>query len=126
VANDPAASSEKTERPIVPFLVLGGTPHLAGLRCRICGATYRKSGRLACAKCGAVRELDTVPLSDRGSLWVYSIVHQSAPGIPVPDVAAIVDLADGVSVCCTLVDVEPDPAKLPFGMPPKMTADARR
>lgn len=120
VVDGAVASTEKTTRPIVPFLVLDDPPHLAGLRCRICGTTFLKSGRVACARCGAVRELDTVRLSDRGVLWVYSIVHQSLPGVPVPYVAAIVDLPDGVAVRCTLLDVEPDPAKLPFGMPLRM------
>ena len=53
-------------------------------------------------------------------MWVYSIVHQSAPGIPTPYVAAIVDLPDKVAVRCNLIDVEPDPAKIPFGMPVRM------
>jgi uncharacterized protein len=116
----PPASEAKTERPIVPFLALGDSPHLMGLRCRTCGATYLKSGRVACSKCGTARAFDDVRLSPRGSLWVYSIVHQSAPGIPVPYVAAIVDLPEQVSVRCTLLNVEADPAKLPFGMPLQM------
>ena len=109
-----------TARPIVPFLALGDHPHLLGLRCRSCGATYLKSGRVACSKCGTAASFEDVALSDRGKLWVYSIVHQSAPGIPVPYVAAIVDLPEKVSVRCTLIDVPPDPAKLPFGMPVRM------
>jgi uncharacterized OB-fold protein len=120
MAEETAAAEAKTERPIVPFLALGEKPHLMGLRCRNCGATYIKSGRVACAKCGEAQSFEEVQLSDRGTLWVYSIVHQSAPGIPVPYVAAIVDLPEKVSVRCTIVDVEPDPAKLPFGMPVRM------
>ena len=120
MAEETAAAGAKTERPIVPFLALGDKPHLMGLRCRHCGATYIKSGRVACAKCGEAQSFEDVKLSDRGTLWVYSIVHQSAPGIPVPYVAAIVDLPEKVSVRCTIVDVEPDPAKLPFGMPVRM------
>jgi uncharacterized OB-fold protein len=118
---DSAQSTQQTtERPIVPFLALGESPHLLGLRCRTCGATYLRSGRVACAKCGGAHCFEDIRLSDRGTLWVYSIVHQSAPGIPVPYVAAIVDLPEKVSVRCTLLDVEPDPAKLPFGMPLRM------
>ena len=120
MAEETAAAGAKSERPIVPFLALGDKPHLMGLRCRKCGATYIKSGRVACAKCGEAQSFEDVQLSDRGTLWVYSIVHQSAPGIPVPYVAAIVDLPEKVSVRCTIVDVEPDPAKLPFGMPVRM------
>jgi uncharacterized OB-fold protein len=120
MADATQTTEPKTERPIVPFLALGERPQLLGLRCNACGATYLKSGRVGCAKCGKTNDFETVKLSDRGTLWVYSIVHQSAPGIPVPYVAAIVDLPDKVSVRCTLIDVEPDPAKLRFGMPVKM------
>ena len=120
MADATPTTEQKTERPIVPFLALGERPHLMGLRCKGCGATYLKSGRVACAKCGAVRNFEDVQLSRQGTLWVYSIVHQSAPGIPVPYVSAIVDLPEKVSVRCTLIDVEPDPAKLAFGMPVTM------
>jgi uncharacterized OB-fold protein len=113
-------TEQKPERPIVPFLALGAQPHLMGLRCANCGATYLKSGRVACAKCGEARRFEDVRLSDRGTLWVYSIVHQSAPGIAVPYVAAVVDLPEKVAVRCTLIDVEPDPAKLRYGLPVKM------
>lgn len=108
------------ERPIVPFLALGERPHLIGLRCRACCTTYIKSGRVACGRCGEPGPLDEIVLGDRGALWVYSIVHQSRPGVPVPYVAAIVDLPEGVAVRCTLVDVAPDPAALTFGMPVRM------
>jgi uncharacterized OB-fold protein len=112
-------AGQKKVRPIVPFLKLGEQPHLVGKKCGGCGAVYLGK-RVACSKCGTVDQFSEVPLSTTGSLWVYSIVHQSAPGIPTPYVAAIVDLPEGVSVRCNVVDVEPDPAKIPFGMPVQM------
>jgi uncharacterized OB-fold protein len=39
----------------------------------------------------------------------------------VPYVVGVVDLPEGVSVRCNLVDVEPDPKHLVFGMPVEMT-----
>ena len=120
MANAATTTEHTGPRPIVPFLVLDEPPYLAGLRCPSCGTTYLRSGRVACAKCGEAGPFEHVRLSDRGALWVYSIVHQSAPGIPVPYVAAIVDLPERVAVRCTLVDVRPDPGALPFGMPVKM------
>ena len=120
MANAATTTEHTGPRPIVPFLVLDEPPYLAGLRCPSCGTTYLRSGRVACAKCGEAGPFEHVRLSDRGALWVYSIVHQSAPGIPVPYVAAIVDLPERVAVRCTLVDVRPDPSALPFGMPVKM------
>ena len=59
-------------------------------------------------------------LSDKGELHVFTIVHQSAPGIPTPYVAAIVDLPEGVSVRCNIEGVEPDPKNLEFGMAVEM------
>jgi uncharacterized OB-fold protein len=41
--------------------------------------------------------------------------------VPVPYVVGVVDLPEGVSVRCNRIDVEPDPAKLRFGMPVEMT-----
>jgi len=113
----------RARRPIVPFLRLpddGRAPYLAGQRCRGCGAVAL-GRRLACARCASRDGFDEIPLSGRGTLWVYSIVHQSAPGIPVPYVAAIVDLPEGVAVRCNLVDVEPKPEAIRFGMPLEMT-----
>lgn len=120
MAETATTTEPKGPRPIIPFLVLDDPPYLAGLRCPSCGTTYLRSGRVACAKCGEAGPFEDVRLSDHGTLWVYSIVHQSAPGIPVPYVAAIVDLPEQVAVRCTLVDVRPDPGALPFGMPVKM------
>ena len=117
-----APSTEKQARPIVPFLRLGDhgdQPHLVAKKCATCGAVYLGT-RVACSRCFAPGPFNEIRLSNRGSLWVYSIVYQSAPGIPTPYVAAIVDLPEGASVRCTLVDVEPDPQRLEFGMPVEM------
>ena len=71
---------------------------------------------MACSRCLSTEPLEQIRLSDRGELHVFSIVHQSVPGVPVPYVAAIVDLPEGVSVRCNIVGVEPDPKNLKFGM----------
>lgn len=113
-----AAEAEPRALPIVPFLELpeGGDPHLVGQRCAACGQTILGT-RAACAKCGAREGLEAVRLSDRGTLYVYSIVHRSFPGVEVPFVSAIVDLEGGGSVKGTLRDVDPDPATLESGLP---------
>ena len=114
----------RKQRPIIEFLhlptVSGEKPYLAGYRCQACGASYLGEGRVGCSKCTSTEPLQATRLSDHGTLYVYSIVHQSVPGVPVPYVSAIVDLPEGVSVRCNLIDVEPDPAKLTFGMPVQM------
>jgi len=117
------APTAPKQLPIVPFLHIPDDPkdkpYLFGSKCKQCGAVYLGS-RMACGRCFSTEPMEEVRLSDRGELHVFSIVHQSAPGIPVPYVAAIVDLPEGVSVRCNIVDVEPDPKNLKFGMPVEM------
>lgn len=119
-----ADATGNKQRAIAPMLRLptspDAKPYLVGYHCAPCGAHFIGAGRVGCSKCTASDPLSEVKLSDHGTLYVYSIVHQSVPGVPVPYVSAIVDLPEGVSVRCNLVDVEPDPAKLPFGMPVEM------
>ncbi len=116
------ASAPKKRVPIVPFLRLPeqGEPHLVGQRCESCGAVYL-GRRVACWRCFARGRFAEIPLSRRGELYVWSIVHQSMPGVPVPYVVGVVDLPEGVSVRCNLLDVPPDPSALRFGMPVEMT-----
>jgi uncharacterized OB-fold protein len=104
--------------PVVPFLKIpsDGEPYLEGSECQKCHATFLGQ-RAACAKCGTRASLVTRKLSNRGTLYAYSIVHRSYPGVAVPYISAIVDLDGGGSIKGNLVDVEPDPARLAFGMP---------
>ena len=124
-----APTAEKKEKPIVPFLHLPGGPgdraYLAGSRCKKCGTIYLGE-RIACSKCLSTDPLEEVHLSDRGTLYVYSIVHQSFPGVQTPYIAAIVDLPEGVSIRCNIEGVEPDPSKLKFGMPVEMYTEKVR
>jgi uncharacterized OB-fold protein len=103
--------------PVVPFLKIpdGGEPFLEGCVCAQCQTTFL-APRMACGKCGA-RELTTKQLSNAGTLYAYSIVHRSFPGVEVPYISAIVDLDGGGSVKGNLINVDPDPRKLPYGMP---------
>ena len=99
-----------------------GEPYLEGSRCNCCGATFLGE-RAICSKCGARGEMSAVRLSNRGELYAYSIVHRSFPGIEVPYVSAIVDLEGGGTVKGNLIGVEPDPAKIAFGMPVEVVYD---
>lgn len=119
-----AEGTSNKQRAIAPMLRLPASPdekaYLVGYRCTSCGAHFIGADRVGCSKCTSTAPLTEVKLSDRGTLYVYSIVHQSVPGVPVPYVSAIVDLPEGLSVRCNLVDIEPDPAKIEFGMPVEM------
>jgi uncharacterized OB-fold protein len=104
--------------PVVPFLKLpeGGSPYLEGHRCKACSAVFLGE-RSVCSKCGESGKLAPEKLSNKGTLYVYSIVHRSFPGIEVPYVSAIVDLEGGGTVKGNLINIEPDPEKIALGMP---------
>ena len=104
--------------PAVDYLKIpdDGEPYLEGHRCQSCGAIFL-GARSVCSKCGAREGIVPIKLSNQGSLYAYSIVHRSFPGIEVPYISAIVDLEDGAAVKGNLINVDPDPDKIEFGMP---------
>lgn len=105
--------------PIVDYLVLGDQPHLEAHECKECGAIYFDR-RNACAKCGKT-EFGTRALGTTGVVRSYAIVHQAAPGVPVPYVSTVVDLDGGGCVKANVVNVEPDPDKVSLGMKVQLT-----
>ena len=110
--------------PVVPHLKIpdDGEPYIEGHRCGSCGAIYL-GVRANCSRCGARGGMTPVRLSNLGELYSYCIVHRSFPGIDVPYVSAIVDLEGGGTVKGNLINVEPDPSKIDFGMPVEVVYD---
>ena len=104
--------------PVVPFLKIPdqGDPYLEGQRCRDCGAIFLGE-RSTCASCGARDRIGPHKLASTGTLYVYSIVHRSFPGVEVPYVSAVVDLDGGGTVKGNLINIEPTPEKIQMGMP---------
>src|SRR5262245_24311414 len=86
-------------RPVVPLLKIpkSGEPYLEGQKCGACGAIFL-GDRDTCSKCGKRGAMEAKKLSNQGSLYVYSVVFRSFPGIDVPYVSAIVDLEGGGTV----------------------------
>ncbi len=114
---------DTSPQPILDFLELGAQPHLRGTKCT-CGAVYLDIKRVACSKCGEQNKFSPLKLSNKGKVYVFSVVHQSWPGIKTPYITAIVDLPEGVSVKANLLDVDPElaqkePKKI-FDMPVDM------
>ncbi len=106
--------------PIVDYLVLDdGAPHLVANRCDNCGALYFDR-RNACAKCSG-RSFSKQRLADDGVVRSFTIVHRAAPGVPTPYVSAIVDLSGGGVVKANLLNVEPSPEHVRFGMKVRLT-----
>ena len=106
--------------PIVDYLVLDdGAPHLVAKECEQCGALYFDR-RNACAKC-ANRSFGSRRLGTTGVVRSFAIVHQAAPGVPVPYVSSVVDLDGGGDVKTNVVNVEPDPSTVTLGMKVRLT-----
>ncbi len=112
------AEAQARPLPAVDFLKIpeDGEPYLEGHKCGACGAIFLGARRV-CSKCGTRDRMEAIRLSNRGRLYVYSIVYRSFPGVQTPYVSAIVDLEGGGTVKGNLIDVEPDPKKISFGMP---------
>lgn len=110
--------------PVVEYLKIpdAGEPYLEGYKCSACGATFLGE-RNVCSKCGARDQMTAVTLPNSGKLYSYCIVHRSFPGIDVPYISAIVDLDDGTAIKGNLINVEPDPEKIDFGMPVEVVYD---
>jgi uncharacterized OB-fold protein len=104
--------------PLVDYLVLGDDPHLVVKECTNCGARYF-GRRNACSGCFGT-DFRLVPIGSEGTLKTFTIVAQAAPGIPVPFVAGVVDV-DGTSVRANVVNVDPTPEKVTFGMKLRLT-----
>jgi uncharacterized OB-fold protein len=112
------AEAAKKPLPVVEFVKIPevGAPYLEGHKCKSCSAVF-VGERTHCSKCSARDSLEKVRLSNKGTLYVYSIVHRSFPGVEVPYVSAVVDLEGGGTVKGNLINVEPSPEKIEFGMP---------
>jgi uncharacterized OB-fold protein len=117
------AEAEAPEtRPLVPHLTLGETrdqDYLNGSRCKNCGTKY-VGPRSYCGVCSSVESFEPIRLGNEGEVYVWSIIHQSRPGIPTPYIAAIVDLPEGVSVMTNIEGIEAKPENVDFGMKVKM------
>jgi uncharacterized protein len=93
-----------------------GSPYLEGCRCSGCDAVF-VGMRENCGRCGMRGRMQSIRLGRRGHLYSYTIVYRSYPGIKVPFISAIVDLDGGGTVKGNLLDLEPNPRQVCFGMP---------
>ena len=113
--------SEKS-LPAVGYLKIpeDGDPYLEGYKCGNCGAIFLGE-RSVCSKCFTRYKMTTIRLEETGNLYSFSVVYRSFPGIDVPYISAIVDLDGGGTVKGNLINIEPDPDKIDFGMKVKLT-----
>ena len=79
-----------------------GQPWICGYRCARCGAVAA-APTMACRRC-ASRDApwSRSRPSKTGTLYSWSVVERSYPGVKTPFVSAIVDLEDGLTLKGTL------------------------
>ena len=84
-------------------------------RCPACATTYFPPQPF-CPACSN-DEVEVVRASGRGSLSSYVISERAAPGFEAPYVIAVVALDEGPRLLTNLVEVPPDPDRLPLDLP---------
>lgn len=89
--------------------------------CRPCGAFFYYP-RAACPRCLSP-DLAWKPVSGRGTLHTFTVVHRGQQGFPLgsPYVIAVVELEEGPRMMTNLVGIAPDPATIWIGMPVEVT-----
>ena len=89
-------------------------PHLLGTRCERCGKVFFPQ-RIQCPNCSG-KEMEETPLSTRGKLFTYSVVHQAPPGYrgQVPFIVGKVELPEGEHILAHIVQAKP--SELRIGM----------
>jgi uncharacterized protein len=97
-----------------------GSVWIEGYRCAACGAVMPVQ-TMACRACASRVPPEAYRSPKTGTLYSWSVVHRSYPGIAVPFVSAIVDLDGGLSFKGTLKGVEHDALK--SGMPVRLVFD---
>jgi uncharacterized OB-fold protein len=107
--------------PAIPQIRIGqaGKPMLLAVRCNDCGQIHFERP-LACPRCLSRAPMDELPLLGLGTLYSYTIVHRSFPGVKTPFVMAIVDMAEGTTLRGNLHGIEPDPEAIPSGLPVRL------
>jgi uncharacterized OB-fold protein len=106
--------------PLVDYLVLDdGEPHLVAHESLASGALYFDR-RNADAKSGEAG-FTARRLANTGTVRTFTIVHRAAPGVPTPYVSIVADLEGGGVVKANLINIEPDPKNVRFGMPVRLT-----
>lgn len=122
---EPATTAQVEAIPLHPEVLITdarGQWQLAGTRCRNCGAHFFPR-RTVCAKCLS-DQTETVPLNTRGTLYTYTVVHQSTPEFRTPYILGYVDLPEGVRVLAPLADVKIDAVRI--GMPLELRVEPVR
>lgn len=107
--------------PATPFIHIdaAGQPSLQGSRCSHCNNVVLGRKRV-CPQCTARSGIAPIELAQHGTLYTYTVVYRSFPGVNTPFIAATVDLHGGGTLKGVLLDVAPQSPQLQFDMPVRL------
>ena len=88
---------------------------LAGNQCKACGQVFFPKAEKVCLNC-LEGPLEDLPLSRKGKLCSYTVVHMRASGFQPPYAVGFVDLPEGVRVFAPLEMEEGKPFKVGMEM----------
>lgn len=86
---------------------------LIGSCCESCGE-YFFPVRRVCPRCRRKGKIHSAPLSRRGRVFSYTVVHSAPAGfeLEVPYILAIVELENGAKLTTQIVDAEPEHVRI--------------
>src|SRR5688572_17858975 len=94
------------------------------MRCKDCNQPYWYP-RPICPNCFS-RNTEWMQASGKGTLYTFAIVHRPPNRgwtDMVPYIPAIIELEEGVRFSTNLIDIEPDPAKIDYGIAVEVVFD---
>lgn len=110
--------TEKKRFPVLPGIIHEATSsteksYLIGSRCTACGRTFFPK-RTVCPVC--MREtMEEKPLSTRGKIDTFTVVHVAPMGFKAPYIQAFVDLPEGPRIFSLITGCEPSENALKEG-----------
>lgn len=87
---------------------------LIGNKCSVCGyVAFPK--RMVCPACIKEDTMEEIPLSPRGRLHSYTVLHVPLPGFPAPYIIGRTQLPEGPRVTSLITGCEPTEGALDIG-----------
>jgi uncharacterized OB-fold protein len=108
-----AMPTPAANRETLPWWEAAREHRLLAQRCTSCHRLRHPPGPV-CPDCGGLGD-EWMPLSGRGHIYTYTVVHQAFVPAELPYLVIAVDLVEGLRMVSNLVDV--DPGEVRIGLP---------
>jgi len=101
----------KKRIPVLPGLIHeavgpGERPYLIGGKCKTCGKVCFPKAYV-CSVCMTADSMEEVPLSTRGLIDTFTVIHVAPLGFKAPYVQAFINLPEGVRIFSLITGCDP-------------------